>query len=66
MKKFGVESAWDGKAMKHTPEQIVNMPRQIEVAVANGKRRRRTSREAGITEQTYRPGCPPILPWAAW
>lgn len=26
-----------GKARKHTPEQIVNILRQIEVAVANGK-----------------------------
>jgi putative transposase len=34
-----------GKARKHTPEQIVNVQRQVEVAVA--------SREAGITEQTY-------------
>ena len=25
-----------GKARKHTPEQIVNILRQIEVAVANG------------------------------
>ena len=25
------------KARKHTPEQIVNILRQIEVAVANGK-----------------------------
>jgi len=25
------------KGMKHTPEQIVNLLRQIEVAVANGK-----------------------------
>ena len=26
-----------GKAKKHTPEQIVNILRQIEVAVANGR-----------------------------
>ncbi len=26
-----------GKARRHTPEQIVNILRQIEVAVANGK-----------------------------
>ena len=42
-----------GKARKHTPEQIVNILRQIEVAVANGKTDPVTSREAGITEQTY-------------
>lgn len=42
-----------GKARKHTPEQIVNILRQIEVAVANGKTHPVASREAGITEQTY-------------
>jgi putative transposase len=41
------------KAKKHTPEQIVNIPRQIEVAVANGKTHPIASREAGITEQTH-------------
>ena len=44
-----------GKARKHTPEQIVNILRQIEVAVANGKTHPIASREAGITEQTYYP-----------
>lgn len=29
------------KPRKHTPEQIVNILRQIEMAVANGKRTRR-------------------------
>lgn len=42
-----------GKARKHTPEQIVNILRQIKVAVANGKTTPAASREAGITEQTY-------------
>ncbi len=42
-----------GKARKHTPEQIVNILRQIEVAVANGKTHSLASREAGITEQIY-------------
>ena len=42
-----------GKAKKHTPEQIVNILRQIEVAVSNGKTAPMASREAGITEQTY-------------
>jgi len=41
------------KARKHTPEQIVNILRQIEVAVANGKTHSVASREAGITEQSY-------------
>ena len=42
-----------GKAKKHTPEQIVNILRKIEVAVANGKTHQVASHEAGITEQTY-------------
>jgi len=41
------------KAGKHTPEQIVNILRQIEVAVPNGKTDPAASREAGITEQTH-------------
>jgi len=44
-----------GKARKHTPEQIVNIPRRIAVAVANGKPHQVASREAGIAEQTYYP-----------
>ena len=42
-----------GKARKHTPEQIVNTLRQIEVALSSGKTAPAASREAGITEQTY-------------
>jgi transposase-like protein len=42
-----------GKAKKHSPEQIVNILRQIEVAGANGKTHPEACREAGITEQTY-------------
>jgi len=42
-----------GKARKHTPEQIVNILQQIEVATSNGKTTPAASREAGITEQTY-------------
>ena len=38
-----------GKARKHTPEQIVNVLRQIEVAVANGKTHPVASREAGFS-----------------
>ena len=34
-------------------EEIVNLLRQIEVAVANGKTTEQASREAGIVEQTY-------------
>jgi transposase-like protein len=41
------------KGKKHTPEQIVSLLRQIEVAVANGKTTPVACRESGITEQTY-------------
>ena len=41
------------KGKKHTPEQIVSLLRQIEVAVANGKATPVACRESGITEQTY-------------
>lgn len=41
-----------GEERKHTPEQIVNILRQIEVAVVNGKTHPIASREAGIAEQT--------------
>lgn len=42
-----------GKAKKHSAEQIVNLLRQIEVLVANGKTTPLACREAGITDQTY-------------
>jgi putative transposase len=42
-----------GRGKKHTPEQIVNVLRQIEVAMANGKTTPAACKEAGITEQTY-------------
>jgi putative transposase len=38
---------------KHTPEQVVNLLRQIEVAVANGKTTSQACKEAEIKEQTY-------------
>jgi transposase-like protein len=41
------------RGKKHTPEQIVSMLRQVEVAVANGKTTPSAFRESGITEQTY-------------
>ena len=41
------------KGKKHTPEQVVSLLRQIEVAVANGKTTPVACRESGITEQTY-------------
>jgi putative transposase len=42
-----------GKAKKHSPEQIVNVLRQIEVAIANGKTTLTACWETGITEQTF-------------
>jgi putative transposase len=41
------------RGKKHTPEQIVSLLRQIEVAVANGKITPAAPRENGITKQTY-------------
>jgi len=41
------------RGKKHQPEQVVNLLRQIEVAVANGKSTEHACREAGIVEQTY-------------
>jgi transposase len=38
---------------KYTPEQIVSLLRQVEVAVANGKTTAQASKEALISEQTY-------------
>jgi putative transposase len=42
-----------GRGKKHTPEQIVNVLRQVEVAMANGKTTPLACKEAGITEQTF-------------
>jgi putative transposase len=41
------------RGKKHTPEQIVNLMRQIEVSIANGRTTPAACRESGITEQTY-------------
>jgi putative transposase len=41
------------RGKRHTPEQIVNVLRQVEVAIANGKTTPAACKEAGITEQTY-------------
>ncbi len=35
------------------PEQIVNLLRQVEVVIANGKTTPQACRDAGITVQTY-------------
>ena len=46
------ESIWDG-ARSTSLSQVVNLLRQIEVAVANGKTTALACKEAGIVEQTY-------------
>jgi putative transposase len=38
---------------RHTPEQVVNLLRQVEVGAANGKTTGQACKEALITEQTY-------------
>src|SRR5208283_3599289 len=38
---------------KYTPEQIIGILRQVEVAVSNGRSTPQACREAGIVEQTY-------------
>lgn len=40
---------------KHTAEQIVDLSRQVEVGVADGKTLPQTYKEAEIVEQTYYP-----------
>ena len=44
-----------GRGKKYQPEQVVNLLRQIEVTVANGKTTAQACKEAGIVEQTYSP-----------
>ena len=41
------------RGRKHTAEQIVNLLRQVEVGVANGKTLPQACKEAEIVEQTY-------------
>ena len=41
------------RGKKHSPEQVVNLLRQVEVAVANGKTTSLACKEAEITEQIY-------------
>ena len=38
---------------RHTAEQVVNLLRQVEVAIANGKTTGQSCKGASITEQTY-------------
>ncbi len=37
----------------HSPEQILNKLRQVEVAVANGKQVAQAVREIGVSDHTY-------------
>ena len=41
-----------GRGKKYQPEQVVNLLRQIEVAIANGKTTALACEESGIVEQT--------------
>jgi hypothetical protein len=43
------------RGKKNTPEQIVSLLRQVEVAVASGKTTAQACKEAAITEQTVLP-----------
>ena len=38
---------------KHSPEQILGKPREVEVALAQGETVARAVRQVGVTEQTY-------------
>jgi transposase-like protein len=38
---------------KYTPEQIIGILRQVEVAMSNGRSTPQACREAGIVEQTF-------------
>ena len=53
----GEERHWTRRAYgtrkKYQPEQVVNLLRQIEVAVANGKTTPQACKDAGIVERTY-------------
>jgi len=41
------------RGKKHTAEQVVDLLRQVEVGVANGKTTAQACKEAEIAEQTY-------------
>jgi putative transposase len=49
----GTRGALYGTRKKHTAEQVVNLLRQVEVGVANGKSMAQVCKEAEIVEQTY-------------
>ena len=43
-----------GRGKKYQPEQVVNLLRQIEVAIANGKTTALACKEAGIVQTYFR------------
>src|SRR3978361_946235 len=53
MRQPGKEELRMRRGTKHTAEQIVNLLRQVEVSVANGKTLPQACKEAEIVEQTY-------------
>jgi type III secretion system FlhB-like substrate exporter len=44
------------RGKKHTAEQMVNLLRQVEVGIANGKTLPQACKEVEIVEQTYAVG----------
>jgi hypothetical protein len=50
------------RGKRYQPEQVVNLLRQIEVAVANGKTTAQAYKEAEIVEQTYGPSSLILIP----
>src|SRR6266851_2434464 len=52
-KKLACEELGMARGKRYQPEQVVNLLRQIEVAVANGKTTAQACKEAEIVEQTY-------------
>ena len=47
---------------KYKPEQIASVLHQIEVEIANGKTTPQACKETEITQQTYYPPVPSLLP----
>jgi transposase-like protein len=52
-KKLAREELVMARGKRYQPEQVVNLLRQIEVAVAKGKTTAQACKEAEIVEQTY-------------
>jgi putative transposase len=52
MRHTGTRNGY-GTKEEHSPEQVVNLLRQVEGAVANGKSTTQSCEEAEITEQSY-------------